>query len=611
MSIEQPRRRLFGRRASAQQPAFDPYQPPRPWASPYGGGPPAGYVNPIPLAERHWVERLDTYNAHLRITPIETMVPRSPEEWAHLSLSPVMFAAVTAIATPPAEVLYSVRMNYGVDVAGMQPSEVAAALQRNPDIANLARGLTRGRELVAAQSDDSSAQQSLRELSNALHRLENGTHAYEDSSGWHYDNAVLVDYGTLYGAGIRAHHRMGMIESYFDQGLETKDEKSPRGIDVAAVAVDLYRPGGLLGDNLNSPTQSSPPESRRFAEPMLLAAIDTYRSLTNATNELARERTRAERAEQSLAGGVSSAANTQAREAATALNYPPRDIAPEAQTAAAVSAFSLGVEGNDVSARHLRSAVAQTILTQGLNGVAEPYLSALIDAGGNVHDGVRSPAAANLWEATFATSASESQPLSYAELVTAVEMKASAEEISSLYSGLVRATPERAMLLGVVGHDAASNQARGEIASQLVAEGSRRSNLAYEQAHWMSEPNLAEPFGLAVVNSAAGDLTTALTDQRFAAEVADRLGYTIDSYSGDDSARSFSSDVADEASRIRTAVVDLGGAPTLPEPSARATVQDLLARAQAISPQSITGMQPDLSQHTTQATAQVTPHVPF
>lgn len=91
-------------------------------------------------------------------------------------------------------------------------------------------------------------------------------------------------------------------------------------------------------------------------------------------------------------------------------------------------------------------------------------------------------------------------------------------QIAELYDQLLTLPPEQAILLGITTHDEDGQAQRLEIAEQLLAEHSRRSETAYANAAArgsLQEPLVRVPFGLGLVESTQGDLRELVSRQSF------------------------------------------------------------------------------------------------
>ncbi len=97
-------------------------------------------------------------------------------------------------------------------------------------------------------------------------------------------------------------------------------------------------------------------------------------------------------------------------------------------------------------------------------------------------------------------------------------------EAADLFDRLVNADRIEALTLGIDGCDPESNQRRADLARQMIEENTRRSERAYARAHWTSEPNVPDPFGLPLVNQHDGDLAAVVADTGFDWAVSQSMG---------------------------------------------------------------------------------------
>lgn len=99
-----------------------------------------------------------------------------------------------------------------------------------------------------------------------------------------------------------------------------------------------------------------------------------------------------------------------------------------------------------------------------------------------------------------------------------------APEISALYDRLKHQDRAEAMLLEVHGTDPDSSAQRHEIARELLRESDRRLQLAYESQQGGSEPVVAEPFALVLIEEHNGSLADVVQDPRFRSWLEGDLG---------------------------------------------------------------------------------------
>lgn len=101
--------------------------------------------------------------------------------------------------------------------------------------------------------------------------------------------------------------------------------------------------------------------------------------------------------------------------------------------------------------------------------------------------------------------------------------EATAADAPMNYRAAVSASPEQALTLGVVGHDADANRRRVDVAARILEEWSVVSEAAYSQAGTL-EPYVPVPFCLNILVATGGDVRSALNHEDFAGEVLESLG---------------------------------------------------------------------------------------